>query len=143
MKKIVLILLMLMPIFSSQAQENFIKLKFLLENEEVKLDSSFRLTFVIETDTIESLIEDGRFLLPTRIDRVRKIDFVFYYGDYRLDFTSIGVNPFRERQVWVIGVDRKPFGKDNIKLIRKRRAKTFLIYYLNDGNSLTTVSKWK
>lgn len=98
--------------------------------------------FLYDKDTIRVDIKDGKLPIPDRVFR-QKAATIFYIDKYVLNFDTIPVTLNMLSPRWVIGVDKKPFGKEKFTTVKSWK-KVQIIYYLkNDDGRMFTVDGMK
>jgi hypothetical protein len=131
------ILSCLVVINSAQAQDRKVKvLRFEVDKKEIK--SSFEIIFYLNDMKIEPLWDGNSFVVPREIgDSVVSVRFIS--GDYDLLFYP--VYPSKFDTDWIIGIDKKPFDRDNASPQEAQNLK--MIYYLqfvsHDGDDTILV----
>ena len=102
-----------------------------------------RIVLYAGDEKVEASISDSDFVFPSSLQKYEKVDVRFISGKYNLLFESVYLSKFEGE--WVIGVDRKPFDKDNIASAQPGRH-IREIYYINfnplhgDGTRMVVIT---
>jgi len=154
MKRIVILSLFILFQLLSLGQSYPISLKFRInrgeENrreedieEEISLDSTLIMFFVIKEDTFYCNFNENQFNIPDSV--ANKIaDLHFIYKRYKLNFNSVMFNLTNyPKHVWTICIDKRPFDDYNLSFISKKEWwKIKWVCSLVRGNSQIVVYKF-
>jgi len=111
----------------SRAQTEFVQiLRF--EIDGVRNDQRFKVLFQVGKKVIEPLRFENGFVVPAGLEGLDKVDIRFVSGKYDLLFESVHASAFVTD--WIIGVDTKPFDKDNLERSPPAGKKLALVYYI-------------
>ena len=111
---------------SVKAQTDCVKIKFEVDGKEVK--QKFKIILYDNNKAIEPLVSENGFTVPLEIRNSEKVNVRFLSGEYDLFFESVYLPKFKTD--WVVGIDRKPFDKDNLPQSQPEK-ELLLIYYIN------------
>lgn len=94
----------------TNAQTNCVKVKFEVDGKEVK--QKFKILLYVNNEVIEPLMSENGFTVPPEIRHSEKVNVRFLSGEYNLFFESVYLPKFKTD--WIVGIDRKPFDKENL-----------------------------
>lgn len=94
---------------SVKAQTNCVKVKFEVDGKEVK--QKFKVVLYVSDKVIEPSVSETGFTVPPEIKEGDEVKVRFLSGEYDLFFDSLHSSKFGTD--WVVGVDNKPFDKEN------------------------------
>lgn len=92
------------------AQTNCVKVKFEVDGKEVR--QRFKVLLYVNNEVIEPLMSENGFTVPPEIKDSEKVNVRFLSREYNLFFESVYLPKFKTD--WVVGIDRKPFAKENL-----------------------------
>jgi hypothetical protein len=123
------------------AQSKSVRFKIEVDGKPIKSETKIILYFGDEK--IEPITSGNSFLLPPQLQKYERVNVRFISGKYNLLFESIYLSKFEGE--WVIGVDNKPFDKENSTSAQPGRP-IKQIYYINfnplhgDGTRMVVIS---
>ena len=91
---------------SSFAQSPLIYLEFKLEGQVVNLGNDFQIKFVTGQDTVETMVQDGGFIIPAELVG-KKAAILFHIQKYQFDFKDLALVWNPDLPKWYIGIDTK------------------------------------
>lgn len=94
---------------SVKAQTNCVKVKFEVDGKEIK--QKFKVLLYVNDKVIEPSVSENGFTVPPEIKEGDEVKVRFLSGEYDLFFDSLHSSKFGTD--WVVGVDNKPFDKEN------------------------------
>lgn len=107
---LILVCCSIMLIKPVKAQTDCVKVKFEVDGKEVK--QKFKVMLYVNNEVIEPLMSENGFTVPPEIRDSEKVSVRFLSGEYNLFFESVYLPKFKTN--WIVGVDRKPFDKENL-----------------------------
>jgi len=126
------------------AQSNYVRIAFEVDGKRTNIDGRFSIYFKTTSgDTINPLLFMNGFVVPN-ISNSDHADLFFKTIGYELIFKSLSLK--KMDGLWIFGVDKKPFDKDNLSKGDIESAIKY-IYYLDVhptmGDGTKTVVKVK
>lgn len=92
-----------------KAQTDYVKVKFEVDGREVK--QKFKIMLYVNNQVIEPMVSENGFTTLPEIRSSEKVNVRFVSGEYNLFFDSVDISAFDTD--WIVGVDNKPFDKEN------------------------------
>lgn len=140
-KQFLVFLLLSLLVSQVNAQLKPVKFKFEVDGKPVK--SQPKIILYVGDKKIEAEISGSSFVVPPEFQKQEKVNVHFISGKYDLLFESVYLSKFEGE--WVIGVDKKPFDKDNAASAQLGR-QIKQIQYINfnstqgDGTRIVVIS---
>ena len=123
------------------AQSSIVNINFEVDGK-VTIYNNATVKFINDKDTISKNIEDGKLTIPASVFK-KRVTVIFCIDNYYLKFDSIPVTLNSLSPKWTVGVDKKPFDKEKLWMIKSWR-KVQIVYYLNNDDGRTfTVDNYK
>ncbi|HEX8560408.1 MAG TPA: hypothetical protein VF668_20100 [Pyrinomonadaceae bacterium] len=91
------------------AQTDLVKVKFEVDGDEVR--QKFKVLLYLDDKVIEPAVSEGGFIAPPEVRSDERVNVRFLSGGYELFFNSVHAAAFGTD--WVVGVDNKPFDREN------------------------------
>lgn len=120
----------------SVAQSQVVQVDFEVDGKPADYKNAI-VRFASGIDTISTNIEDKRLSIPESVYK-KRVTVIFSIDKYVLTFDSIPVTLNNLSPKWTVGVDKKPFDKKKLWMIKSWK-KVKIVYYLNndDGRMFT------
>lgn len=141
-----IILSVLLMAQAANGQTEPIKVKFIVDGEEVH--QPFKIQLVLNQLVLKPRIKDGSFFLPGELANQEKVDVRFISGKYDLYYDDVYLTKFSDGGEFVFGVDNKPFDEDHLRDAPPPGRELQFVYYLTfmprnfEGTELT-VYQWR
>ncbi len=125
----------------ANAQAKVVKLRFEIDGKLVKRQP--KMVLYADSEKVELDFSGGSFTVPSQFQNKEKVGVRFMLGKYDLLFEPVYISKFEGE--WVIGVDKKPFDKDNIASAQTGK-QIKQVYYINfhplqgDGTRMVVIS---
>ncbi|MFN8208390.1 MAG: hypothetical protein U0T82_13425 [Bacteroidales bacterium] len=123
----------------SFGQEYPVSIKFTVEKNQIYLDSTVVVFFVLNGDTIFPKICGDNFNVPKSIVNCNA-DFYFIFEKYKLAFYSVTFNEINyPNRIWIVNIDKRPIDKADYYYVNKSKWwRIKWIYTLVRGDSQVT-----
>jgi hypothetical protein len=143
LKTNLIFLLCLLVASAAAANAQATRVRFRLEIGGKQVESHPKIILYAGDKEIQAPVVGHTFTVPPEVEKLQKVNVRFLTGKYDLFFESVYLSKFEGE--WIIGVDKKPFDKENLASAQPRR-QIRGIHYINfspttgDGTRMVVIS---
>lgn len=103
-------------------------IEYRLEIDGQRVEEELHVMFLVDGQEIDARADKVSFQVPSETESAREVRVRIRFGAYDLEFPEVFSSQLDG--TWLIGIDTRPFEKNNLSLVKEKSSNIDFIYFI-------------